>query len=93
MRSFKSPAWAKDAVIYQVFPDRFRNGSQGNDPRTGDIRYDDPVQALAWGTQPEGYCRGYVGRPPPTAHGASASLPRPPATWSCRAGATTRAGT
>ena len=32
-----------------------------------------------------------VMRPPPTAR--SASLPRPPAMWSCRAGATTRAGT
>lgn len=25
------PAWMKDAVIYQIFPDRFRNGNTGND--------------------------------------------------------------
>jgi glycosidase len=27
-----SPDWVKDAVFYQVFPDRFRNGDPGNDP-------------------------------------------------------------
>jgi glycosidase len=57
---FQAPTWAKDAVIYQIFPDRFRNGRANNDPNTGDIRYDDPVQALGWGTLPEGYCRNYT---------------------------------
>jgi len=57
--SFTSPAWARDAVVYQLFPDRFRNGSKGNDPKTGDTRYDDPVLALPWNTLPEGYCRNY----------------------------------
>ena len=57
---FTAPAWAKDAVIYQIFPDRFRNGSTKNDPKTGDARYDDPVQALPWGTKPEGFCRNYA---------------------------------
>ncbi len=56
---FKAPSWAKDAVIYQIFPDRFRNGDRRNDPRTGDVRYDDPVQKLQWGVKPEGYCRNY----------------------------------
>jgi glycosidase len=60
-RSFRAPGWAKNAVIYQVFPDRFRDGSKRNNPKTGDVRYDDPVQALTWGTMPEGYCRNYVG--------------------------------
>jgi glycosidase len=58
--AFMAPAWAKDAVIYQVFPDRFRNGRKDNDPKTGDIRYDDPVISLPWGTLPEGYCRNYA---------------------------------
>ncbi len=57
---FTGPKWAKDAVIYQIFPDRFRNGSTANDPKTGDPRYDDPVQTLAWGVKPEGYCRNYA---------------------------------
>jgi glycosidase len=57
---FTAPAWAKDAVIYQIFPDRFRNGRSDNDAETGDIRYDDPVLELEWGTLPEGYCRNYA---------------------------------
>jgi glycosidase len=57
--AFQTPAWARTAVIYQIFPDRFRNGNPLNDPRTGDVRYDDPVLALPWGTLPEGYCRNY----------------------------------
>jgi len=56
---FTVPAWARTAVVYQIFPDRFRNGDPGNDPRTGDPRYDDPVLALPWSTLPEGYCRRY----------------------------------
>jgi cyclomaltodextrinase len=31
------PAWAKDAVWYQIFPERFRNGDQRNDPTVDDI--------------------------------------------------------
>jgi glycosidase len=54
------PGWAKDQVIYQIFPDRFRNGDPKNDPKDGDVRYDDPVIALPWGTLPEGYCRNYA---------------------------------
>ncbi|WP_053377222.1 alpha-glycosidase [Paenibacillus sp. FJAT-27812] len=26
------PAWVKDAVLYQIFPDRFANGDHANDP-------------------------------------------------------------
>ena len=57
---FQSPAWARDAVIYQIFPDRFRDGRSNNNPRTGDLRYDDPVLKLDWGILPEGYCRNYA---------------------------------
>ena len=58
--AFIAPSWAQDAIVYQIFPDRFRNGRFNNDPKTGDIRYDDPVLKLDWGTLPEGYCRSYV---------------------------------
>jgi glycosidase len=57
---FTSPAWAKSAVIYQIFPDRFRDGRKDNNPKTNDVRYDDPVIKLPWGTLPEGYCRNYA---------------------------------
>jgi glycosidase/fibronectin type 3 domain-containing protein len=58
--SFAAPSWAKNAVIYQIFPDRFRNGDRHNDPRTGDPRYDQPVVKKAWNDLPEGYCRSYT---------------------------------
>ena len=29
---FTTPDWAKDGVIYQIFPERFRNGNPDNDP-------------------------------------------------------------
>lgn len=59
-RDFTAPAWAESASIYQIFPDRFRNGRANNDPQTGDARYDDPALKLPWGTLPEGYCRNYA---------------------------------
>jgi len=31
------PAWAKHAVWYQIFPERFRNADQSNDPTMADI--------------------------------------------------------
>jgi len=58
--AFAAPEWAREAVIYQIFPDRFRNGRRDNDARTGDARYDDPVLALPWSALPEGYCRNYA---------------------------------
>ncbi len=58
--AFTSPKWASNAVIYQIFPDRFRDGRKDNNAKTGDPRYDDPVLALPWGTLPEGYCRNYA---------------------------------
>jgi glycosidase len=57
--SFAAPAWARSAVIYQIFPDRFRNGSTANDPKTGDPRYDEPVVKRSWASLPEGYCSHY----------------------------------
>ncbi len=31
---WQTPDWAKTAVWYQIFPERFRNGDKSNDPRT-----------------------------------------------------------
>lgn len=33
-----SPAWASEAVWYQIFPERFRNGDPSNDPTIEDIQ-------------------------------------------------------
>lgn len=29
---FNTPEWVKDAIFYQIFPERFANGDAGNDP-------------------------------------------------------------
>ncbi|MBE2223741.1 MAG: alpha amylase N-terminal ig-like domain-containing protein, partial [Anaerolineae bacterium] len=39
--SFQTPDWAKNAVIYQIFPDRFRDGDVTNDPAPGRFFYDE----------------------------------------------------
>ncbi len=57
---FMVPDWTNNAVIYQIFPDRFNNGRKDNDPKTGQPRYDDPVLKLPWSTLPEGFCRNYA---------------------------------
>ncbi len=36
---FKTPKWAKGAVMYQIFVDRFRNGDLSNDVVTGEYSY------------------------------------------------------
>lgn len=47
-RDFRVPAWAKDAVYYYIFPERFRNGDRGNDPKVGVTLYQDkPVEVHA----------------------------------------------
>lgn len=33
------PEWAPDIVYYYVFPERFRNGDESNDPRVGEDKY------------------------------------------------------
>jgi glycosidase len=35
------PAWAGDAVFYQIFPERFRNGDPSNDPTRGSLEFPD----------------------------------------------------
>ncbi|RPI89055.1 MAG: DUF3459 domain-containing protein, partial [Planctomycetaceae bacterium] len=37
-QSVDVPEWAKDALWYQIFPERFRNGDPANDPSPADIR-------------------------------------------------------
>lgn len=45
------PDWARDAVWYQVFPERFRNGAPHSDPRAEDIadRAPDGWSVSRWG--------------------------------------------
>lgn len=47
---FTSPQWAKDAIIYQVFVDRFNNGDTTNDdPSTRDLPYDEQLKGWMGG--------------------------------------------
>ncbi len=39
------PRWAKDAVFYQIFPERFANGDTSNDPKG----------VMPWGSKPENF--------------------------------------
>ena len=63
---FTPIAWLQNAVMYQIFPDRYFNGKRANDPNTNSPRYGWPPEPLdriirkAWSELPEGYCRFYV---------------------------------
>ena len=48
---YHGPDWAVDAVWYQIFPERFRNGDLANDP-TGPL--DSPEQIPGWQISPWG---------------------------------------
>jgi glycosidase len=50
--AFQTPDWAKSAVWYQIFPERFRNGDPANDPN--DKEYEHLVKWTSdwWKTQP-----------------------------------------
>ena len=39
--AFTTPDWVKDAVIYQIFPDRFRDGDSSNNPPANRFFYDE----------------------------------------------------
>ena len=40
LTDYVQPAWVREAVFYQIFPERFCNGDPGNDVRTGEYRVD-----------------------------------------------------
>ena len=56
-KSFASvPSWAKEAIWYQIFVERFRNGDPGNDPTPADMSgsYPDKIPAN-WKITPWGH--------------------------------------
>lgn len=38
--SFQTPDWVKNGIVYQIFPDRFRDGDVSNDTPAGSFFYD-----------------------------------------------------
>ncbi len=63
--AFTSSDWMKNAVIYQIFPERFRNGDTTNDPVNGtDWIYGQTVNKRTWSAglcDPRGDCPGEWG--------------------------------
>jgi cyclomaltodextrinase len=45
------PSWAADAVFYQIFPERFRNGDPKNDPTRASLEFPDTVPE-SWQVSP-----------------------------------------
>ena len=51
--NFTTPSWAKNGVMYQIFPDRFDDGDPGNDVQTNQYTYyGSPTEKKSWGASP-----------------------------------------
>ena len=54
LADYHAPGWVRDAVFYQIFPDRFADGDPSNNVRSGAYEYHGrPVVARAWGERPQ----------------------------------------
>ena len=76
-QGFTAPSWAKDAVIYQIFPDRFRNGRSNNDAADRRRPLRRPGAPPRLGHRSPRASAATTPTAPPTARGAS-TRPRPP---------------
>jgi hypothetical protein len=63
---FQTPAWLQNAVIYHIFPDRFRNGDRTNDPDMNPRTFYGNIPATyhtTWNEPPEdGRVTGFYNR-------------------------------
>ena len=50
---YKTPDWMKNAVIYQIFPDRFNNGNTKNDAAQTSARGETDYELVDWSLYPE----------------------------------------
>ncbi|WP_417624757.1 alpha-amylase family glycosyl hydrolase [Paenactinomyces guangxiensis] len=51
--SYHTPDWMKEAVVYQIFPDRFHNGNKKNDTAKSKARGNEPVEHRKWNQLPD----------------------------------------
>ena len=59
LADYVQPAWVKEAVFYQIFPERFRNGDPSNDVKPGEYAVDGhPTQHWSWEATPPDYQTG-----------------------------------
>ena len=67
LADYVQPAWVKEAVFYQIFPERFCNGDPSNDVRTGEYTHagHQAIQMPDWDARPldysEGHCMDFFG--------------------------------
>ena len=54
---YTQPKWVKEAVFYQIFPERFCNGNKDNDVKTNEYYFDGypAVKISNWNEEPKGY--------------------------------------
>ncbi|NNV07366.1 alpha-amylase family glycosyl hydrolase [Geobacillus sp. C56-T2] len=50
---YRTPDWMKEAVVYQIFPDRFFNGNPSNDNSKQQARGTQPIEHRAWSELPD----------------------------------------
>ncbi len=50
---YKTPDWMKEAVVYQIFPDRFNNGNSDNDDAKDTARGPEPIEHQDWKELPD----------------------------------------
>lgn len=67
LTDYVQPTWVKDAVFYQIFPERFCNGDPGNDVKTGEYTQDgySSIRMEHWDDTPltyeQGHCMDFYG--------------------------------
>lgn len=67
LADYVQPQWVKEAVFYQIFPERFCNGDKSNDVRSGEYTHDGwpTIQMGNWEepalTYQEGHCLDFYG--------------------------------
>jgi len=67
LADYVQPEWVKDAVFYQIFPERFCNGDESNDVRSGEYSQNgfSSIQMPRWDAVPlpyeEGHCLDFYG--------------------------------
>lgn len=51
---YETPDWMKEAVVYQIFPDRFFNGDKSNDNAKENARGEEPIETHeSWNSLPD----------------------------------------
>ena len=67
LTDYVQPAWVKEAVFYQIFPERFCNGDPSNDVQSGEYSQNGhpAIRMADWNAAPleyeEGYCLDFFG--------------------------------